>query len=94
MDMMSVAVYSEEDRLSLHRFKAHEAYQIGVGQGPVSAYLDINDILKIARQAGCDAIHPGYGFLSENPDFAERSRAATWTIPNVRVHWDHRRVCS
>jgi pyruvate carboxylase len=65
--LRTVAVYSQEDRLSLHRFKADEAYLIGEGQGPVQAYLDINGIVGLAREKGVDAIHPGYGFLSENP---------------------------
>lgn len=72
LNIPSVAVYSTEDRLTLHRFKSEEAYCIGVGKSPLEAYLDIADILRVAVQTGCDAIHPGYGFLSENPDFAER----------------------
>ena len=62
-----MAVYSEEDRLSLHRFKADEAYLIGKGMGPVQAYLDVDRIVAMAADKGVDAIHPGYGFLSENP---------------------------
>jgi pyruvate carboxylase len=65
--LRTVAVYSQEDRLSLHRFKADEAYLIGEGKGPVQAYLDIEGIVGLAREKGVDAIHPGYGFLSENP---------------------------
>ena len=67
----TVAVYAEEDKLSLHRFKADEAYQIGKGLGPVAAYLSIDEIIRVARECGADAIHPGYGLLSENPDFVE-----------------------
>jgi pyruvate carboxylase len=67
----TVAIYSREDRFSLHRTKADEAYLVGRDKGPVEAYLDVEDILRIAREAGVDAIHPGYGFLSENPLFAE-----------------------
>jgi len=70
MGMRTVAIYSHEDRFALHRFKADESYQVGEGQKPLQAYLDIEDIIRIARQAKVDAIHPGYGFLSENPDFA------------------------
>ncbi|SDR60113.1 pyruvate carboxylase [Paraburkholderia tuberum] len=70
MDIRTVAIYSKEDRLALHRFKADESYLVGEGKKPLAAYLDIDDILRIARQAKVDAIHPGYGFLSENPDFA------------------------
>ncbi len=67
----TVAIYSQEDRFSLHRTKADEAYLVGSGKGPVEAYLDIEDILRVAKAAGVDAVHPGYGFLSENPEFAE-----------------------
>ncbi len=67
----TVAVYAEEDKLSLHRFKADEAYRIGAGLGPVQAYLSIPEIIRVARDCGADAIHPGYGLLSENPDFVE-----------------------
>jgi len=67
----TVAVYAEEDKLSLHRFKADEAYRIGEGLGPVAAYLAIDEMIRVARQAGADAIHPGYGLLSENPGFVD-----------------------
>ena len=67
----TVAVYAAEDKLSLHRFKADEAYLIGEGMGPVAAYLSIDEIIRVARMSGADAIHPGYGLLSENPDFVE-----------------------
>ena len=67
----TVAVYAEEDKLSLHRFKADEAYRIGEGLGPVAAYLSIEEIIRVARACGADAIHPGYGLLSENPDFVD-----------------------
>ena len=67
----TVAVYAEEDKLSLHRFKADEAYRVGAGLGPVQAYLSIPEIIRVARECGADAIHPGYGLLSENPDFVE-----------------------
>ncbi len=67
LKLRTVAVYSEQDRLSLHRFKADEAYLIGQGQGPVQAYLDVDGIVALAREKNVDAIHPGYGFLSENP---------------------------
>lgn len=71
LGMRTVSVYSNEDRFSLHRFKADESYLIGEGKRPIAAYLDIADIIRIAKQAKVDAIHPGYGFLSENPDFAK-----------------------
>ncbi|MEO1024946.1 MAG: biotin carboxylase N-terminal domain-containing protein, partial [Pseudomonadota bacterium] len=67
----TVAVYAEEDKLSLHRFKADEAYQIGIGLGPVAAYLSIDEIIRVAQASGADAIHPGYGLLSENPDLVD-----------------------
>ncbi|WP_099827587.1 pyruvate carboxylase [Oceaniglobus indicus] len=67
----TVAVYAEEDKLCLHRFKADEAYRIGAGLGPVAAYLSIDEIIRVAKMAGADAIHPGYGLLSENPDFVD-----------------------
>jgi pyruvate carboxylase len=70
LGLRTVAIYSNEDRLSLHRFKADEAYQIGAGKGPVEAYLDIAGIIDLAREKQVDAIHPGYGFLSENPALA------------------------
>ncbi|HEY6989901.1 MAG TPA: biotin carboxylase N-terminal domain-containing protein, partial [Bryobacteraceae bacterium] len=63
----TVAVYSQEDRLSLHRFKADEAYLIGQGKGPVQAYLDVDEIVALAVEKKVDILHPGYGFLSENP---------------------------
>ena len=67
----TVAVYAEEDKLGLHRFKADEAYRIGEGMGPVAAYLSIDEIIRVAKSSGADAIHPGYGLLSENPDLVE-----------------------
>ncbi len=71
MGKKTVAVYSEEDKLGLHRFKADEAYRIGEGLGPVAAYLSINEFIRVALQCGADAIHPGYGLLSENPNFVD-----------------------
>lgn len=67
----TVAIYSEEDSLSLHRNKADESYLIGKNKGPVEAYLDIERIIDLAKEKNVDAIHPGYGFLSENTDFAK-----------------------
>jgi len=67
----TAAIYSKEDRFALHRFKTDESYLVGKGKGPIQAYLDINSIIDIAKKAGVDAIHPGYGFLSENPEFAD-----------------------
>src|SRR5215472_1958192 len=72
----TVAIYSREDRFSLHRTKADEAYLVGRELKPVEAYLDIADILRIAREAQVDAVHPGYGLLSENPELARACAAA------------------
>jgi len=76
LGISTVAIYSEQDRLSLHRYKADEAYQIGKGKGPIDAYLSIDEIIDLARKKDVDAIHPGYGFLSENADFAEACERA------------------
>ena len=70
LGLRTVSIYAQEDRFSLHRQKADEAYLVGQGKGPVAAYLDIDSIVGVAREKHVDAIHPGYGFLSENPDFA------------------------
>src|SRR5215467_14589053 len=67
LGLRTVAIYSKEDRLALHRFKADEAYLVGENKGPVEAYLDVEGIVALAKEKGVDAIHPGYGFLSENP---------------------------
>src|SRR5579884_4323976 len=67
MGIRTVSIYAHEDRFALHRFKADESYRVGAGRKPIAAYLDIADIIRIARDAQVDAIHPGYGFLSENP---------------------------
>jgi pyruvate carboxylase len=76
MGIRTIAIFSNEDRFALHRFKADESYRVGAGQKPIAAYLDIADIIRIARENHVDAIHPGYGFLSENPDFAAACAAA------------------
>lgn len=76
LDIVSVAIYSHEDRFSLHRFKVDESYPVGAGCTPVQAYLQIDEIVRAAVESGADAIHPGYGFLSESPEFAEACRAA------------------
>lgn len=72
MGIRSVAIYSEEDKLALFRTKADESYLIGKGKSPLDAYLDIDEIISLAKKKGVDAIHPGYGFLSENPEFARK----------------------
>ena len=71
----TVAVFPYEDRNSLHRLKADEAYQIGEPGHPVRAYLDVDEIIRVAKESGADAIYPGYGFLSENPELAEKAAA-------------------
>ncbi|WP_306111842.1 MULTISPECIES: pyruvate carboxylase [Roseovarius] len=75
MGKRTVAVYAEEDKLGLHRFKADEAYRIGEGLGPVQAYLSIDEIIRVAKKSGADAIHPGYGLLSENPALVDACEA-------------------
>jgi pyruvate carboxylase len=76
LNLRTVAIFAHEDRLCIHRYKADEAYQVGAGRGPVAAYLDIESIVGIAREKGVDAIHPGYGFLSENAGFARACEEA------------------
>jgi pyruvate carboxylase len=80
LGLRTVAIYSKEDRFALHRFKADESYLVGEALGPVQAYMDMADIVRIAREAHVDAIHPGYGFLSENPEFAEACERAAITF--------------
>ena len=83
----TVAVFPYEDRNSMHRLKADEAYEIGEPGHPVRAYLDVDEIVRVAQEAGADAIYPGYGFLSENPELAEAAAAAgiTFIGPNSDV---------
>ncbi|MCH9672556.1 MAG: pyruvate carboxylase [Gammaproteobacteria bacterium] len=77
LGLKTVAIWAEEDKLALHRFKADEAYQIGTGPhletplGPIESYLSIDEVLRVARLSGADAIHPGYGLLSESPEFVD-----------------------
>ena len=76
LGLKTVAIYAQEDRFSVHRFKADEAYVVGEGKGPVGAYLDIEGIVALAKEKGVDLIHPGYGFLSENAHFARACKEA------------------
>ncbi|MXX89446.1 MAG: pyruvate carboxylase [Boseongicola sp. SB0665_bin_10] len=76
----TVAIFAEEDKLCLHRFKADEAYRIGRGLGPVAAYLSIEEVIRVAKESGADAIHPGYGLLSENPALVEACAEAGITF--------------
>ncbi len=90
LGLRTVAVYSQEDRLSLHQFKADEAYMIGQGKGPVQAYLDVEGIVKLAAAKEVDAIHPGYGFLSENPALPRAcERAGSSSSVQAPKFWSH-----
>jgi pyruvate carboxylase len=84
LGMRTIAIYAEEDRFSIHRFKADEAYVVGRGKGPVGAYLDIEGIVGLAKECGADMIHPGYGFLSENARFARACEEAGLTFVGPR----------
>src|SRR6476469_5708012 len=81
----TVAVYPYEDRNAVHRIKADEAYLIGERGHPVRAYLDVDEIIRAARESGADAIYPGYGFLSENPELAQACLDAGITFVGPRV---------
>jgi len=72
LGIRTVGIYSKEDKYSLHRTKADESYLIGEGKGPIEAYLDMDEIIHIAKKKGVDAIHPGYGFLAENSEFVRK----------------------
>ncbi len=87
LGLRTVAVFAQEDRFCIHRFKADESYPVGPGRGPVAAYLDIDSILGVARERGVDAIHPGYGFLSENAAFARACEEAgiIWVGPRPEM---------
>jgi len=91
LGLKTVAVWAEEDRLALHRFKSDEAYQIGSGPhlekdlGPIESYLSIDEILRVAKASGADAIHPGYGLLSESPEFVDACDAAGITFIGPRA---------
>lgn len=80
LGIRSVAIYTEEDKTALFRTKADESYQIGKGKGPIEAYLDMDAIISLAKKKAVDAIHPGYGFLAENAEFAERCKKAGITF--------------
>src|SRR5262250_403282 len=85
LGIRTVAIYSHEDRFALHRFKADEAYRVGKPGEPLRAYLDIPSIVALARDHDVDAVHPGYGFLSENPAFAKACRDAGLTFVGPRT---------
>ncbi|MGB1148038.1 MAG: biotin carboxylase N-terminal domain-containing protein, partial [Alphaproteobacteria bacterium] len=85
LGIQTVAVYAHEDRFALHRFKADEAYEIGVGMEPIAAYLSVDEIIRVAKLSGADAIHPGYGFLSESPELAAAAEAAGITFVGPKM---------
>ncbi|MBE2215206.1 MAG: pyruvate carboxylase, partial [Opitutaceae bacterium] len=87
LGLRTVAVFAQEDRFCIHRYKADESYQVGQGKGPVAAYLDIESIIGVAKEKGVDAIHPGYGFLSENAAFARACEQAgiIWVGPRPEL---------
>ena len=84
LGIRTVAIYSNEDTFSLHRYKADEAYLIGEGKSPVGAYLDIESIIRVAKERQVDAIHPGYGFLSENMNLAKRCKEEKHSVHRTR----------
>jgi len=85
LGIRTVGIYSKEDYISYHRYKADEAYLVGAGKKPIDAYLDIEGILEIAKMSGADAIHPGYGFLSENIEFAKRCEEEGFVFIGPRI---------
>ena len=87
LNIQTVAIYSNEDKNSLHRYKADESYLVGKDLGPAESYLNIERIIEVAKRANVDAIHPGYGFLSENEEFARRCNEEGITF--IGPHLDH-----
>ncbi|MFD0916576.1 pyruvate carboxylase [Pseudahrensia aquimaris] len=91
LGLKTVAIWAEEDKLALHRFKADEAYQIGTGphlakpMGPIESYLSIEEVIRVAKLSGADAIHPGYGLLSESPEFVDACNEAGITFIGPRA---------
>ena len=85
LGIQTVGIFSKEDKYALFRTKTDEAYMLNPEKGPLDAYLDIKNIIKIAKAKGVDAIHPGYGFLSENPEFVEacEKEGIAFIGPNV-----------
>lgn len=86
LNIKTVAIFAEEDQYSVHRFKSDEAYLVGKGKKPIDAYLDIEDIIRVAKEAKVDAIHPGYGFLSENLEFAKRCKEEGLIFVGPELH--------
>ncbi|MGE3821263.1 MAG: biotin carboxylase N-terminal domain-containing protein, partial [Isosphaeraceae bacterium] len=87
LGIRTVAIYSHEDRFAMHRFKADEAYQVGRPGEPIRSYLNVPAIVALAKEKEIDAIHPGYGFLSENAEFARAVIAAgiVWVGPSPEL---------
>ena len=87
LKIKTVALYAHEDRFSLHRFKADESYLVGPGLDPIAAYLCVEEVIRVARESGADAIHPGYGFLSESPELAQAclDNGIIFVGPSARV---------
>ena len=87
LGIQSIGIFSKEDKYSAFRTKADESYRLNPNKGPIDAYLDINEIIKIAKERNVDAIHPGYGFLSENPEFVEacEKNGITFIGPTVET---------
>ncbi|MFC5760797.1 pyruvate carboxylase [Rhizobium sp. GCM10022189] len=91
LGIKTVAIWAEEDKLALHRFKADESYQVGRGPhlardlGPIESYLSIDEVIRVAKLSGADAIHPGYGLLSESPEFVDACNAAGITFIGPRA---------
>ncbi|MCA0655496.1 pyruvate carboxylase, partial [Clostridioides difficile] len=87
LGIKSVGIYSKEDKYGLFRTKADESYLIGEGKGPIDAYLDMDGIIDLAKRKKVDAIHPGYGFLAENAEFARKceENGITFIGPSSKV---------
>src|SRR6185295_6856090 len=87
LNIKTVAIYSDADTLAPHRYKADEVYEVGHGLEPVAAYLAIDEVIRVARECGADAIHPGYGFLAENPGLVRACDQAgiTFVGPSAKV---------
>ena len=87
LGIQSIGIFSKEDKYAAFRTKADESYILNPNKGPIDAYLDIDEIIKIAKERNVDAIHPGYGFLSENPEFVEacEKNGITFIGPTVKT---------
>ncbi len=90
LKIKTVALYAHEDRFSLHRFKADESYLVGRGLDPIAAYLSVEEVIRVAKESGADAVHPGYGFLSESPELAQAcaDNGIIFVGPSTRILTD------